>query len=100
MRCDAVNGYYVQYKDSGKPVEVLDRVTYAFQGQDRTCLVQNVNHLAILLKTDRYRVVGVELDGQVVPAPNPTTGNLNDASAEIDADVVTPKPRGRPRKGR
>ena len=93
MRCDAIDGYYVQYKDSSKPVEVLDRVTYSFQSSDRTCLVQNVNHLAILLKTDRYRVVGVELsDGA-------TTGKLPDASAEREADV-TPKSRGRPRKGR
>lgn len=87
MRCDAVQGYYLQYRDSGRPVEVLDRVTYAFQDASRTCLVQNVNHLAILLKTDRYRIVGVEL----------ANGAPDSASAEIDAEVVTPKPK---KKGR
>ena len=94
MRCDAIEGYYLQYKDSGKPVEVLDRVTYAFQSEDRTCLVPNANHLAMLLKTDRYRVVGVELSNGLDPGPGP------DASAEIDAEAVTTKKRGRPRKGR
>ena len=92
MRCDAIEGYYLQYKDSGKPVEVLDRVNYAFQGEDRTCLIRNAGHLAILLKTDRYRVVGVELANGFTPSP--------ESSADIDADVVTPKSRGRPRKGR
>ena len=93
MRCDAIEGYYLQYKDSGKPVEVLDRVTYAFQSEDRTCRVNDPNHLAILLKTDRYRVVGVELEDGA------TTGKPSDTSAEHEADVI-PKPRGRPRKGR
>lgn len=92
MRCDVLEGYYVQYKDSGRPVEVLDRVNYAFQSEDRTCLVKNTSHLALLLKTDRYRIVGVELADGSAPAP--------EVSAKIDADVVTPKPRGRPRKGR
>lgn len=94
MRCDAIAGYYVQYKDSGKPVEVLDRVPYAFQSEDRTCLIRNADHLALLLKTDRYRVVGVELANGAQTGPGP------DALAKIDAGVVTPKPRGRPRKGR
>ena len=88
MRCDAIEGYYLQYKDSGRPVEVLDRVTYAFQSADRTCLVRNANHLAMLLKTDRYRVVGVELTNGADTGPGP------------DATDATPKPRGRPRKGR
>ena len=79
MRCDAIDGCYLQYKDSGKPVEVLDRVTYAFQGLDRTCLVQNANHLAMLLKTDRYRVVGVELKEETARDPD---------------GVVPHKPRG------
>ena len=93
MRCDAIDGYYVQYKDSRKPVEVLDRVTYAFQSEDRTCLVRNPDHLSMLLKTDRYRVVGVELEDGA------TTGKPSDTSTEREADV-TPKSRGRPRKGR
>lgn len=92
MRCDAIDGYYVQYKDSGRPVEVLDRVNYAFQSEDRTCLVTNPNHLSILLKTDRYRVVGVELANGSSPAPDP--------SAESESEPEARKPRGRPRKGR
>ena len=91
MRCDAIDGYYLQYKDSGKPVEVLDRVNYAFQGEDRTCLIKNADHLAILLKTDRYRVVGVELANGSAPSPEP--------SEAIDAEVVPHTTRGRPRKG-
>lgn len=94
MRCDAIEGYYLQYKDSGKPVEVLDRVTYSFQSADRTCLVANPNHLAILLKTDRYRVVGVEL------ASGSDTGPGPDATEASEGEVTTPKLRGRPRKGR
>ena len=90
MRCDAVVGYYLQYKDSGKPVEVLDRVSYAFQAEDRTCLITNPAHLAILLRTDRYRVVGVELENGAVSAP----------SVEREAPGVVARPRGRPRKGR
>jgi len=89
MRCDAIEGYYVQYKDSGRPVEVLDRVNYAFQSEDRTCLVKNVNHLAILLKTDRYRVVGVEL-------ANGTAHHDPDVLQPVEA---TPK-RSRLQKGR
>ena len=88
MRCDALEGYYLQYKDSGKPVEVLDRVTYAFQDEPRTCLITNTNHLALLLKTDRYRIVGVELANGAAPTTAPLTA----------PDVVS-KPRGRPRKG-
>ena len=94
MRCDAIEGYYLQYKDSGRPVEVLDRVTYAFQSKDRTCLVKNVSHLAILLKTDRYRVVGVELTNGTAPDP------ASSAGVEEEESAVTSKPRGRPRKGR
>jgi len=92
MRYDALEGYYLQYKDSGKPVEVLDRVTYSFQSEDRTCLVQNPTHLAILLKTDRYRVIGVELANGADATPDVTTGGA--------AVVVTPKRRDRPRRGR
>ena len=95
MRCDAIDGYYLQYKDSGKPVEVLDRVNYAFQGEDRTCLIKNADHLAILLKTDRYRVVGVELANGTAPDPDSTAG-----AEEEEESVVTSKSRGRPRKGR
>lgn len=85
MRCDAINGYYVQYKDSGRPVESLDRIAYSFQSADRTCLIQRADHLAMLLKTDRYRVVGVEL----AEAPI--------ASSEKPAQEK-PKP-GHPRRG-
>jgi hypothetical protein len=95
MRCEAIEGYYLQYKDSGKPVEVLDRVTYSFQSDDRTCLVKHANHLAILLKTDRYRVVGVEL------------ADVGQSDVVLDGTGLSPlkpveaKPkRGRPRKGR
>ena len=95
MRCDAIEGYYLQYKDSGRPVEVLDRVTYAFQSADRTCLVRNANHLSILLKTDRYRVVGVELTNGTAPDPASSAG-----VEEEEESTVTSKPRGRPRKGR
>lgn len=85
MRCDALKGYYVQYKDSGRPVESLDRIVYSFQSADRTCLVQRADHLVMLLKTDRYRVVGVELKDAPI------------ASIEHPAKEK-PKP-GHPRKG-
>ena len=93
MRCDAIDGYYVQYKDSGHPVEVFDRVHYAFQAEDRTCLVTNPAHLAMLLKTDRYRVVGVELGDGFSKDPDPDEPQLHE-------DAPIPKLRGRPRKGR
>lgn len=103
MRCNDVEGIYLQYKDSGKPVEVFDRVTYAFQSADRTCLVANPNHLALLLKTDRYQVVGVEVSRAELEAMlNAATADepIRNDFAEIDAEVVTPKRRGRPPKGR
>lgn len=88
MRVDDVDGVYLQYKDSGRPVEVLDRTVYSFQDATRTCLVRRPDHLGMLLRTDRYRIVAVE-----VPESS------NGASADREAQGVTPA-RQRAKKGR
>lgn len=71
MRVDSIKGLYLQYKDAACPVEVLDRVSYAFSAKnDRTCLIVDPNHVAYLLETRRYRVKGVELEEvKVAEAP-------------------------------
>lgn len=107
MRVDGINGLYLQYRDIAAPVECIDRVVYSFPKQkDRTCLVSNPVHIEILLKTGKYRVVGVEIPGVEIPSNNgvshesaePVTAT--EASAKIDAEVKTPKKRGRPAKRR
>lgn len=102
MRVDGFLGLYIQYKDIAAPVENFDRQVYAFpKSADRTCLVSNPAHIEILLKTGKYRVVGVEIAEMPSLVPN---GNGHEVpSGPVESVVgkeVSKKKLGRPSKGR
>lgn len=82
-------GLYLQYVGGAKPVVPLNRVTYAFISEDRTCLVEDAKHLQYLLMTGQYRVVGVEVEDVNTGAPDKEEGA---------PPVAHGKTRGRPRR--
>ena len=99
MRVDGILGIYLQYKDVAAPVENLDRQVYAFpKSCDRTCLVSNPDHIEFLLKTGKYRVVGVELSDGLEQVSQRVDGNHSAAPelSTVSPVEVQPKPKKKP----
>lgn len=100
MRVDDLKGFYIQYKQSGQPVEVLDKEGYAFQAKnDRTCFVSNKEHVSYLLQLGDFEVIGVEVDepGHAIPQSDKkaTTFTSHTISDEAEHKPVKRR-RGRP----
>ena len=99
MRVDGFKGLYIQYKDIASPVETFDRQVYSFpKSADRTCLVSNPVHIENILKTGKYRIVGVEIQEGL----NLANGNGHEVPSGPVESVpeVVKKKLGRPAKGR
>ena len=61
MRISEWSGVWLKYRDSARPVITLNQITYAFNNDDRECLVTREDHLQYFLETGQYRIAGIEV---------------------------------------
>lgn len=96
MRIDQLtwSGLWIRYRDSARPVEMIDGAVYSFENPERECLVSRPEHVTWLLQTGRYEVVGVELAEETLIA-HPRSAERHTPSEPSKAGATKPASRTR-----